>query len=72
MLDKNAIKKEWTFEDFNQALTFINKIGQLAEKHDHHPEIFNVYNRVALRFYTHTAGGLTEKDFAIARDIDTI
>ncbi len=71
-LDGNAIKKSWQFRDFSEAMRFINKVAELAEKHDHHPELFNVYNRVELRFSTHDAGGLTEKDFAIAKAIDEL
>ncbi len=71
-LDGNAIKKAWQFRDFAEAMRFINQVAELAEKHDHHPELFNVYNRVELRFSTHDAGGLTPKDFAIAREIDRI
>ena len=71
-LDGNAIKKAWQFRDFSEAIWFINQVAELAEKHDHHPELFNVYNRVELRFSTHDAGGLTAKDFAIAREIDRI
>ncbi len=70
--DGNAIKKSWQFRDFSEAMRFINKVAELAEKHDHHPELFNVYNRVELRFSTHDAGGLTEKDFAIAKAIDEL
>jgi 4a-hydroxytetrahydrobiopterin dehydratase len=71
-LDKDAIRRDWEFNDFSEALIFINRVGSLAEKYDHHPEIFNVYNKVSLRFYTHFVGGLTKKDFAIARDINEI
>lgn len=68
--DGQAIKKEWTFGDFGEAITFINKVADLAEAQNHHPELFNVYNRVSLRFSTHDAGGLTEKDFQIAQAIE--
>ena len=71
-LDGEAIKREWIFDDFNAALDFINKVGQLAEQYAHHPEIFNVYNKVSLRFFTHSENGLTEKDFLIAAAIDRI
>ena len=69
-LDDNGIKKEWKFDDFVAAMAFINKIADLAEQQNHHPELFNVYNRVSLRFSTHDAGGLTEKDFSIAHAIE--
>ena len=65
--DKNAIKREWIFKDFIEAMDFINMIAVMAENHNHHPEIFNVYNRVSLRFNTHDAGGVTEKDINIAK-----
>jgi 4a-hydroxytetrahydrobiopterin dehydratase len=70
--DGDAIKKEWKFQDFKEAMQFINKIADLAEAQNHHPELFNVYNRVTLRFTTHDAGGLTEKDIEIARAIEGI
>jgi 4a-hydroxytetrahydrobiopterin dehydratase len=72
VLDQESIKKEWTFGDFKEALKFINRVGALAESHNHHPELFNVYNKVTLRFNTHFAGGITEKDFKIAKDIDKL
>lgn len=68
----NAIEKEWIFTDFKEALQFINKIGAIAEKHNHHPELYNVYSKVRLRFNTHDKGGITETDFKIAREIDSI
>ncbi len=71
-LDGNAIKKEWVFKDFSDAMIFLNNVAEIAEKNNHHPEIFNVYNRVSLRFYTHDSGGLTELDFTVAADIDHI
>ena len=69
-LDGNAIKREWIFKDFSEAVDFINMIAVIAENHNHHPEIYNVYNRVSLRFNTHDAGGITEKDINIAKEIN--
>jgi 4a-hydroxytetrahydrobiopterin dehydratase len=71
-LEGETIKKEWQFRDFTEAMVFINKIADLAEQHDHHPELFNVYNKVALKFSTHDAGGLTLRDFKIAAEIDKL
>ena len=71
-LDGNGIKKEWRFKDFKEAMLFVNKVAELADSQDHHPELFNVYNTVQIRYSTHDAGGLTEKDFRIATDIDGI
>lgn len=69
-LDKDAIRRDWVLADFKSALSLINRVGNLAEKHNHHPEIYNVYNKVSLRFNTHSANGITVKDFAIAEDIN--
>jgi 4a-hydroxytetrahydrobiopterin dehydratase len=71
-LDGDAIKREWIFKDFSEAMDFINIIAVMAENHNHHPEIFNVYNRVSLRFNTHDAGGITEKDITIAKEINKL
>ncbi len=70
--EDDSIKKEWIFDDFSAALRFINDIAKIAEKYDHHPEIFNVYNKVTLRYFTHTAGGLTDLDFIVAQEIDSL
>ncbi len=71
-LDGEAIKKEWQFRNFSEAMVFINKIADLAEQHDHHPELYNVYNKVSLKFSTHDAGGLTLRDFKMAAEIDKL
>ena len=71
-LDGDAIKREWIFKDFSEAMDFINIIAVMAENHNHHPEIYNVYNRVSLRFNTHDAGGITEKDITIAKEINKL
>lgn len=65
-----SIQKEWKFKDFRKAMIFINKIANLAEEHDHHPELYNDYNKVRLTFSTHDVGGLTDKDFKIAKEVD--
>ena len=62
----NSIEKDFIFENFTEALDFINKVGALAEKMNHHPEINNVYNKVKLRLTTHDAKGITQKDFDLA------
>ena len=71
-LDGEALKKEWTFKNFKEALQFINKVGVIAEKQNHHPEIHNVYNHLTLRYYTHAIGGLTHRDFRAAAEIDKL
>ena len=71
-LEDDSIVRNWSFNDFSEAMDFINQIARLAEDHDHHPELFNVYNKVSLKFSTHDAGGLTNRDFKIAQDIDKL
>ncbi len=70
--DGRAIRKEWIFRDFSEAMKFINTVAELAEKYNHHPEIYNVYNRVTIRYTTHDADGLTEQDFLLASALDRI
>ena len=64
------ITRTWTYEDFPQALAFINRVGQLAEEVNHHPDIVNSWATVTLSLTTHDAGGLTDRDFDLARRID--
>ena len=66
----DAIERSLTFDSFLDAISFINRIADAAEEADHHPEIFNVYDRVDLTLTTHDAGGLTQKDFDLAMKID--
>ena len=69
---KDGIEKEFLFKDFNQALAFIVQLGMLAEKHNHYPELHNIYNRVSVRLTTHDANGVTFKDFDLAKAIDKL
>jgi len=69
----NSIQKEFTLKDFVDALGFLMKIGFLAEKHDHHPDLFlHSWNKVKIIISTHSEGGLTEKDFNLAEQIEKI
>jgi 4a-hydroxytetrahydrobiopterin dehydratase len=70
--DRDAIRKSYHFGDFSEAWGFISRIALLAEKMDHHPELFNVYNRVEVILSTHDAGGLSERDIRLAQRIDEI
>ncbi len=67
-----AIVKEFTFRSFLPAIQFVNRVAEQAEAVNHHPDILIRYNRVTLTLSTHDAGGLTPKDFALAREIDTV
>ena len=60
------LHREFIFENFVAAFSFMTSLAMVAEKMDHHPEWFNVYNRVVIDLTTHDAGGLSEKDFAFA------
>lgn len=64
--DREALYREFRFPGFNSAWSFMTSVALYAEKMNHHPEWFNVYNRVEITLATHDAGGLTEKDFALA------
>lgn len=66
----NAIQKQYTFANFKDAMFFVNTVAGLAEKAGHHPDITVNYNRVTLSLSTHDAGGLTSKDFDLARRIE--
>ena len=70
--DGDAMRKVFVFSDFSEAWGFMNRVALIAEKSDHHPEWFNVYNRVEVTLSTHDAGGLTEKDIRLAVFIDAI
>lgn len=68
-----SIVREFKLADFAQALAFVNSVGALAEDANHHPDILlHGYNRVRLELSTHSAGGLTEADFALAARIDAL
>ena len=68
----NGIEKQFQFKNFNSALAFIVQVGILAEKANHHPELFNSYNKVSIRLTTHDMGGVTAKDFELAKAINEI
>lgn len=67
-----AIERTLRFADFNEAFGFMTRVALLADKHDHHPEWFNVYNRVEITLTTHDAGGLSARDVAMASAIDAM
>ncbi|HVF69150.1 MAG TPA: 4a-hydroxytetrahydrobiopterin dehydratase [Xanthomonadales bacterium] len=70
-VDEKQIEKEYKFQNFNEALGFVNKVGAIAEGEGHHPDI-NLYgwNKVKLTLSTHAIGGLSENDFIMASKID--
>lgn len=66
------INKEYEFEDFAEALQFVNQVAAIAEEADHHPDIFFGYGYAEIAITTHEAGGLTERDFDLAAKIDKL
>ena len=70
--DELAIQRKLTFSDFGEAFGFMARVAIAAEKADHHPEWFNVYNRVEITLTTHDAGGLSMRDVALAEAIDAM
>lgn len=71
-LSGDEIKREWKFAEFGDAMVFVNRVAELAQAANHHPDIDIRYNRVLLALSSHDAGGLTKKDFRLAREIDEI
>ncbi len=67
-----ALERTFTFPDFRAALGFVNRVGELAEAENHHPDIAVHYNRVTLRWWTHTAGGITDRDVDLATKADAL
>jgi 4a-hydroxytetrahydrobiopterin dehydratase len=69
---RDAISRKFTFEDFNAAFGFMARAALIAEKLDHHPEWFNVYNKVEVTLATHDAGGVTERDVKLAEAMNRL
>jgi 4a-hydroxytetrahydrobiopterin dehydratase len=69
---RDAITKKFTFADFNEAFGFMARVALIAEKADHHPEWFNVYNKVEVTLSTHDAGGVTARDVKLATAMDKL
>ena len=69
---RDAIAKTYRFADFNAAFGFMTRVALVAEKLDHHPEWFNVYNRVDVTLTSHDVAGLSRRDIAMAKAIDDI
>jgi 4a-hydroxytetrahydrobiopterin dehydratase len=67
---RDAIARKFEFRDFNEAFGFMTRVALLAEKMDHHPEWFNVYNRIEVTLSTHDAGGVTENDVKMAKTME--
>lgn len=69
----NKLQRTFTFADFSEAFGFLTRVAILAEKHNHHPEIFNVWSKVELKLSSHDAGDIvTDKDISLANDINSL
>ena len=68
----DKLHKHFVFADFVNAFGFMTSVAILAEKQDHHPEWFNVWNKVIIELTTHEAGGISDKDFALAHSIEKV
>lgn len=71
-LQNGKLHKEYVFKDFTQAFGFMTKAALYAEKMDHHPEWFNVYNKLQVDLMTHDAGGITTNDIALAKTFESL
>ena len=69
---RDAITRQFMFKDFNEAFGFMARAALIAEKLDHHPEWFNVYNKVEVTLATHDAAGVTERDIELAMTMDRL
>ena len=70
--DDKKLKRGFKFKDFKEAMEFVNKVAEVANEEDHHPDIYIFYNEVNLELSTHAIGGLSENDFIMAAKINEI
>lgn len=72
IVNEHHLEKEYTFKDFAEALAFTNTVGALAEQENHHPDIALSWGKVKITIWTHSVGGLSEKDFLFAEKCNSI
>ncbi len=72
VLKDYSIKRKFRFKDFKEAMVFVNKVADIANHEDHHPDIYIFYNIVDIELYTHAVKGLSENDFIMAAKIDKL
>ncbi len=70
--ENDNLKKHFEFENFAEALAFVNRVGAIAERRDHHPDVLLGWGYAEFFITTHDAGGITARDFELAKDIDKI
>lgn len=72
IIDEHHLEREFLFQNFREALTFTNKISEIAEEEDHHPDILLSYGKVKVLLWTHKIDGLSESDFILAAKYDNL
>jgi 4a-hydroxytetrahydrobiopterin dehydratase len=72
VLDEQRLEKKFKFPDFRRALEFVNRVGEVAEKQNHHPDIYFTWGQARIQIWTHKINGLTESDFVLAAKIDEL
>jgi 4a-hydroxytetrahydrobiopterin dehydratase len=70
VVNEHHLEKEYAFKNFREALTFTNAVGEIAEREDHHPDVFLAWGKVKLTIWTHKIAGLTDSDFVLAAKAD--
>lgn len=72
VVDQHHLERNFTFDDFQQALDFVNRVGEVAESEQHHPDIFLSYGKARVKLWTHAIDGLSENDFIMAAKVDEL
>jgi len=72
IVDEQRLEREFIFKNFREALAFTNKLGEIAEEEDHHPDILLSYGKVKVTLWTHKINGLSENDFILAAKYDNL
>lgn len=72
VVDEHHLEKDYAFRDFREALDFVVRVGELAEREDHHPDVYLAWGKVKLTIWTHKIDGLTESDFILAAKADEL
>ncbi len=72
VVDQHHLERNFTFDDFQQALDFVNRVGAVAESEQHHPDIFLSYRKAQVKLWTHAIDGLSENDFIMADKVDEL
>jgi 4a-hydroxytetrahydrobiopterin dehydratase len=72
VLDEQRLEKQFKFPDFRHALDFVNRVGEIAEEQNHHPDIYFTWGKARIQIWTHSVQGLSENDFILAARIDEL